>query len=52
MDQLSFNMRKFKPTIQRLTEAIGNFAPALDQTVARQQGTEGNNVKVMSGLVF
>ena len=41
-----------KPTIQRLTEAIGNFAPALDQTVARQQGTEGNNVKVISGLGF
>ncbi len=41
-----------KPTMQRLAEALGNYAPGLENAAAAQQETEAANAGAMSGLAF
>lgn len=41
-----------KPTMQKLSEAIGEFSPALEKVVANQQETEAANAATMGGLGF
>ena len=41
-----------KPTMQKLAEAVGNFAPELNRAVASQQETEAANASAMSSLAF
>jgi len=41
-----------KPTMQRLAEAVGNFAPELNNAVAAQQETEAANAAGMASLAF
>lgn len=41
-----------KPTMQKLAEAVGNFAPALNRAIAAQQSVEIENVTIMNSLEF
>jgi len=41
-----------KPTMQKLAEAVGNFAPELNKAVAAQQEREAATASSMSGLAF
>lgn len=41
-----------KPTMERLKEAVGNFAPELNNAVASQQETEAGSAARMQGLSF
>lgn len=41
-----------KPTMQKLSEAVGNFAPELNRIVSTQQETEAANASAMSSLTF
>lgn len=41
-----------KPTMDRLKEAVGNFAPELNKAVADQQETEAGRAARMEGLAF
>lgn len=41
-----------KPTMERLKEAVGNFAPELNNAVTRQQETEAMSSVRMENLSF
>lgn len=41
-----------KPTMERLKEAVGNFAPELNKAVARQQATDVASAARMETLSF
>lgn len=41
-----------KPTMERLKEAVGNFAPELNNAVARQQATDVASAARMENLSF
>lgn len=41
-----------KPTMQKLAEAVGNFAPELNRAVQMQQETEAANANAMNNLKF
>ena len=41
-----------KPTMQKLSEAVGNFAPALNSAVAAQQETDTSLSGTMKTLAF
>ncbi len=41
-----------KPTMQKLSEAVGNFAPALNRAVNAQREREAETGQVMGELVF
>lgn len=41
-----------KPTMERLAESVGNFAPELTKAVAAQQEREASAAGAMSGLAF
>ncbi len=41
-----------KPTMERLKEAVGNFAPELNNAVARQQATDVASAARMETLSF
>lgn len=41
-----------KPTMQKLSDAVGNFAPELNRAVTVQQETEAANATSMSNLAF
>ena len=44
--------RSSKPTMQKLSEAVGAFAPELTKAVAAQQERESAAAGAMSGLAF
>lgn len=41
-----------KPTMQKLAEAVANFAPELRKAVSLQQETERQNASAMSNVAF
>ena len=41
-----------KPTMEKLAEAVGNFAPELNKAVSAQQEREASAAGSMSGLAF
>ncbi len=41
-----------KPTMQKLSEAVGNFAPALNRAVSAQQEIEATGATELGGLAF
>ena len=41
-----------RPTMQKLSEAVGNFAPELNKAVENQKATEAANAGAMSNLAF
>ena len=41
-----------KPTMERLKDAVGKFAPELNRAVSAQQETEATNASAMSNLAF
>lgn len=41
-----------KPTMQKLADAVGRFAPELNEAVSTQQETEAKNASSMRSLAF
>lgn len=41
-----------KPTMQKLADAVGRFAPELTKAVSAQQETEAKNASSMQNLAF